>query len=186
MHDLNFSEWPSYEPDEIAAVTRVLESGKVNYWSGDEGRKFEREFAEYHGAKYGVAVEKGTVALELALYAFGIGEGDEVVVTPRTFLASASSIVLRGARPVFADVDRDSGNITPESVRQVVTEKTRAIMLVHLAGWPCDMRGFSALADKLGVYLIEDCAQAHGATVDGRPVGSYGDAAAFLSVRTKS
>ncbi|MFO8088602.1 MAG: DegT/DnrJ/EryC1/StrS family aminotransferase, partial [Desulfatiglandaceae bacterium] len=116
MEDRGFSGWPCYAPDEIAAVTRVLESGKVNYWTGEEGRQFEREFAEYHGAKYGVALANGTVALELALYALGIGEGDEVVVTPRTFLASVSSVVLRGARPVFADVDRDSGNITAESV----------------------------------------------------------------------
>ncbi len=179
MHDLDFAAWPCYEPDEIAAVTRVLESGKVNYWTGEEGRKFEREFAEYHGAKYGVAVANGTVALELALYALGIGDGDEVVVTPRTFLASVSSIVLRGARPVFADVDRDSGNITPETVRRVITKKTRAVLTVHLAGWPCDMPGFAALADKFGLYLIEDCAQAHGASIDGRGVGSFGDIGAF-------
>ena len=174
-----FLPWPQYASDEIEAVTRVLESGKVNYWTGYEGRKFEQEFAQYHGAQYGVAVANGTVALDLALEALGIGEGDEVVVTPRTFLASASSIILRGAKPVFADVDRNSGNITPESVRQVVTEKTRAIMPVHLAGWPCDMPGFAALADELGLYLIEDCAQAHGAEIDGRCVGSFGDAAAF-------
>ena len=179
MHNLNFSEWPCYEPDEVSAVTRVLGSGKVNYWTGEEGRKFEREFAEYHGAGYGVAVANGSLALELALYALGIGDGDEVVVTPRTFLASASSIVLRGAQPVFADVDRDSGNIAPETVRRVITQKTRAVMPVHLAGWPCDMDGFAALADEFGLYLIEDCAQAHGARIDGRPVGSFGDAAAF-------
>lgn len=176
---IEFPAWPNYEPDEVAAVTRVLESGKVNYWTGEEGRKFEREFAEYHGAEYGVAVANGTVALELALYALGIGEGDEVIVTPRTFLASVSSVVLRGARPVFADVDRDSGNIAPETVRQVITDKTRAVMPVHLAGWPCDMPGFAALADEFGLYLIEDCAQAHGAAVDWRRVGSFGDAAAF-------
>lgn len=179
MADRGFPGWPCYAPDEIAAVTRVLESGKVNYWTGEEGRQFEREFAEYHGAKYGVAVANGTVALELALCALGIGEGVEVVVTPRTFLASVSSIVLRGARPVFADVDRDSGNITPETVRRVITDKTRVVMPVHLAGWPCDMDGIIGLAQENGLYVIEDCAQAHGASWQGRMVGSFGEIGAF-------
>lgn len=174
-----FSQWPQYAPDEIAAVIRVLESGRVNYWNGTEGRAFEQEFASYHGTQFGVAVANGTVALELALLARGIGPGDEVIVTPRTFLASVSSIILRGARPVFADVDRDSGNITPATVRPLITQTTRAIMCVHLAGWPCDMPGFRALADEFRLDLIEDCAQAHGATIDSRPVGSFGDAAAF-------
>ena len=173
------SSWPRYEADELAAVERVLRSGRVNYWNGDEGRAFEGEFAAFHGASYGVAVANGTLALELALYALGVGPGDEVVVTPRTFLASASSIVMRGATPVFADVDRASGNITPETVRAVLTPRTRAVMAVHLAGWPCDMPGLRALADEHGLFVIEDCAQAHGATLDGRPVGSFGDAAAF-------
>jgi len=175
----SFPPWPCYEPDEIEAVSRVLESGKVNYWTGDEGRKFEQEFAAYHGAKYGVAVANGTVALDLALLALGIGEGDEVVVTPRTFMASVSCIVNAGARPVFADVDRESGNITPESVKAMLTPGTRAIMAVHLGGWPCDMDGLTALAEEKGLYVIEDCAQAHGASWNGRPVGSFGDVGVF-------
>lgn len=174
-----FPPWPLYEVDEIEAVVRVLASGKVNYWSGDEGRNFEREFAIYHGMPYAVAVANGTVALELALYALGIGPGHEVVVTPRTFVASVSSVVLSGAIPVFADVDPNSGNITPDTVRQVITGKTKAIMTVHLGGWPCDMNGFKTLADEHGLILIEDCAQAHGARIDGRLAGSFGDAAAF-------
>lgn len=171
--------WPHYDPDEIEAVREVLASGRVSYWNGEEGRAFEREFAAYCGAPYGVAVANGTLALELALYALGIGGGDEVVVTPRTFLASASSIVLRGAIPVFAEVDPVSQNLTPETVAPVLTERTRAILAVHLAGWPCDMDGLRALADAHGLALIEDGAQAHGATYQGRPVGSLGDAAAF-------
>jgi len=171
--------WPQYETDERQAAERVLASGRVNYWNGDEGRQFEREFAAFHGAEYGVAVANGTVALEVALAALGVGPGDEVVVTPRTFLASASSIVMRGASPVFADVDEDSGNITPESVRRVITPRTRAVLVVHLAGWPCDMPGFRRLADEHSLFLVEDCAQAHGAVVAGHPVGSWGDAAAF-------
>ena len=173
------SQWPCFEADERAAVERVLRSGRVNYWNGDEGRAFEREFAAFHGAAYGVTVANGTVALELALHALGIGSGDDVIVSPRTFLASASSIVMRGARPVFADVDSESGNLTPETVLAVLTPNTRAIMAVHLAGWPCDMEGLRALADEHGLFLIEDCAQAHGAAWNGRSVGSQGDAAAF-------
>src|SRR5215471_1930427 len=107
-----FAPWPYFAPDEIAAAVRVLESGKVNYWTGDEGRQFEREFAEFVGCQYGVAVANGTVALELALRALGVGPGDEVITASRTFIASASCAVATGARPVCVDVDHDSGNIT--------------------------------------------------------------------------
>lgn len=171
--------WPYHAADEIEAASRVLASGKVNYWNGNEGRAFEEEFAAFCQAPYAVAVANGTLALELALLALGIGKGDEVIVTPRTFLASASSIVMRGAIPVFADVDPDSQNITPETVARVIGPRTKAIMTVHLAGWPCDMHGLRALADTHNLKLIEDCAQAHGATINGEPVGSFGDAAGF-------
>lgn len=180
-----FPKWPSFSEEEIEAVAKVLRSGKVNYWTGEEGRAFEREFADYCGVDYAVAVANGSVALELALYALGIGSGDEVVVTPRTFIASASSIVLRGARPVFADIDPVSQNITADSIRKVLTPKTRAIITVHLAGWPCDMDSILALAGEHGLKVIEDCAQAHGATYKGRPVGSFGDAAAFSFCQDK-
>jgi dTDP-4-amino-4,6-dideoxygalactose transaminase len=173
------SRWPRFDPDEISAVHTVLESGRVNYWNGQQGRIFEEEFAAFHGAPHGIALGNGTLALELALYAAGIGPGDEVVVTPRSFMASVSCIVMRGAIPVFADVDRDSGNITPKTVRAALTTRTRAIIAVHLAGWPCDMDGLRALADERGLFLIEDCAQAHGALWNGNPVGSQGHAAAF-------
>ena len=180
-----YPPWPCYESDEIAAVSRVLSSGAVNYWTGEEGRRFEREFAAYHGALYGVAVANGTVALEIALRALEIGDGDEVVVTPRTFVASASSIVLCGARPVFADVDRKSGNISPEGLQAVITPRTRAVVVVHLAGWPCDMDALMAVADAHGLYVIEDCAQAHGAVYKGRPVGGIGHAGAFSFCQDK-
>lgn len=179
MENQQFPPWPIYAADEIAAVTKVLESGRVNYWSGQEGRKFEREFASYHGVSHAVAVANGTVALDLALYALGIGPGDEVVVTPRTFLASASCIVNAGARPVFADVDRDSGNITPDTVRAVLTPRTRAVVTVHLAGWPCEMDGILDLARDHDLFVIEDCAQAHGARYKGRHAGSMGHVGAF-------
>lgn len=179
------SSWPVFAEDEVAAATSVLQSGRVNYWTGEEGRLFEREAAEAFGAPYCIAVANGTVALDLSLVALDIGPGDEVIVTPRTFLASASSIVLQGATPVFADVDPVSQNITPKTVRAVITEKTRAIIAVHLAGWPCDMDGLRALAQEHDLKIIEDCAQAHGATYKGKPVGSFGDAAAFSFCQDK-
>jgi dTDP-4-amino-4,6-dideoxygalactose transaminase len=180
-----FAPWPHFEEDEIEAAVRVLRSGKVNYWTGEEGRLFEKEFAAFAGCEYAVAVANGSVALELALYALGIGEGDEVVVTSRTFVASASSVVLRGATPVFADVDADSGNITAETVRSVLTPRTKAIIAVHLAGWPCEMDDIMALAQEHGLWVIEDCAQAHGATYKGRPVGSLGHVAAWSFCQDK-
>jgi dTDP-4-amino-4,6-dideoxygalactose transaminase len=175
MLNTPFSPWPSFTDEEAEAARRVVASNKVNYWTGDEGRQFESEFAAWTGAAHAVAVANGTVALDLAWIALGIGAGDEVVVTPRTFLASISSIVNAGATPVFADVDLDSQNITPETVARVLTPKTRAILLVHLGGWPCEMNGFRALADAHNLYLVEDCAQAHGARYDSQSVGAIGD-----------
>lgn len=170
-----FSPWPSFTQEEADAVQQVLLSNRVNYWTGSEAREFEREFAAFAGTDYAVALANGTVALDLALKGLGIGPGDEVIVTSRTFLASASCIVTAGATPVFADVDRDSQNITPASIRACITERTRAVICVHLAGWPCDMDGINALARDHGFAVIEDCAQAHGALYKGRPVGSLGD-----------
>lgn len=180
-----FPPWPHYEPDEIEAVAAVLASGKVNYWTGQGCRQFEAEYAAHAGARHAIALMNGTVALELALYALGIGPGDEVVTTPRTFIASASCAVMRGARPVLADVDPVSGNLTAESVAAVLTPRTRAIIAVHLAGWPCDMDPILELARARGLKVIEDCAQAHGATYKGRPVGGLGDAGAFSFCQDK-
>jgi dTDP-4-amino-4,6-dideoxygalactose transaminase len=182
---LAFSPWPYFASDEIEAVTSVLRSGKVNYWTGEEGRRFETEFADHVGAKYGICVANGTLALELALHALGIGAGDEVITTSRTFIASASCTVIRGARPVFVDVDRDSQNITPETIRAAITEKTKAIIAVHLAGWPCDMDPILELAKEYDLSVIEDCAQAHGATYKGKQVGSLGHMAAFSFCQDK-
>jgi len=180
-----FAPWPQFEPDEIEAATRVLQSGKVNYWTGEEGRQFEEEFAAQAGCKYGVAVANGTVALELALNVLGIGPGDEVIVPCRTFIASASSAVMRGAKPVFADVDLHSQNLTADTIRPLLTSRTRAIVAVHLAGWPCEMDAIVALAREHGLKVIEDCAQCHGATYKDRPVGSLGDVAAFSFCQDK-
>src|SRR5215472_11643504 len=180
-----FAPWPYFSPDEISAAARVLESGKVNYWTGNEGRQFELEFAQFVGCQYGVAVANGTVALELALRALGIGPGDEVVTASRTFIASGSCVVAVGARPVCADVDRNSGNITADTIRAVCTTATKAIIAVHLAGWPCEMDPILELARERGLKVVEDCAQAHGAIYRGRPVGSLGDAAAFSFCQDK-
>ncbi|MFY9386464.1 MAG: DegT/DnrJ/EryC1/StrS family aminotransferase, partial [Smithellaceae bacterium] len=158
-----FPGWPFFARDEIAAVKRVLQSGKVNYWTGNEGRLFEKEFAASIGVKYAVAVMNGTVALEAALMALGIGKGDDVIVTPRSFIASAGCAVMRGAKPVFADVDRESQNITAATIEKVITKRTRAIIAVHLAGWPCYMDEIMSVAKKHDLAVIEDCAQASGA-----------------------
>jgi dTDP-4-amino-4,6-dideoxygalactose transaminase len=182
---MTLSAWPAYEQDEIDAVIEVLRSGKVNYWTGDIGKQFEREFAEHCGSKYAIALANGTLALELALESAGIGPGDEVVVTARTFVASASCILRIGARPVFADVSLDSQNLTPESVEAVLTPKTKAVVAVHHAGWPCDMDGLMALAEQHNLVIVEDCAQAHGAKYKGRPVGGLGHVAAFSFCQDK-
>lgn len=169
-----FSPWPSYTDKEARAVSKVLLSNKVNYWTGQEGREFEKEFAAFVQTDYAIAVANGTNALDLAMKGLEIGPGDEVVVTSRTFLASVSTIVTAGAVPVFADVERDNQNVSASTVRSVLTEKTRAIVCVHLAGWPCEMDDIMSLAGEKGLYVIEDCAQAHGAIYKGRSVGSIG------------
>ncbi len=185
MLNTPFSPWPSFTQIEADAVSQVLLSNKVNYWTGQECRQFETEFAEWADSKYAIAMGNGTLALDVALQALGIGAGDEVIVTPRTFIASISSVVNIGATPVFADVDEATGNITPESIAAVLTEKTRAIVCVHLAGWPCDMDGIMALADQHKLFVIEDCAQAHGATYKGRSVGSIGHIGAWSFCQDK-
>jgi dTDP-4-amino-4,6-dideoxygalactose transaminase len=177
--------WPVFSEEEQNAVLTVLKSGKVNYWTGHEGKLFEQEFAQYIGVKHAIAVANGTLALELCLGTLKIGEGDEVIVTSRTFLASASVIINCGATPVFADVDLNSQNITVETIDAVKTEKTKAIITVHLAGWPCDMPEIMSYAKKNNLWVIEDCAQAHGAAIKGKKVGSFGDMAAFSFCQDK-
>lgn len=177
--------WPYYEPDEIAAAVKCLSSGRVNYWTGAECRSFEKEFAAHHGVDYGIALANGTIALEVALQTLGIGVGDEVIVTPRSFFASASCVARVGATPVFADVDLDSQNISNVSIIEKITDRTKAVIVVHLAGWPCDMYNIMEMAKERGIYVIEDCAQAHGAKIDDRFVGSFGDVAAFSFCQDK-
>nr|WP_317199883.1 DegT/DnrJ/EryC1/StrS aminotransferase family protein [uncultured Psychrobacter sp.] len=185
MLNTKFSPWPSFTKEEANAVSQVLLSNKVNYWTGNECRHFEREFADWTGSNYAIALGNGTLALDLALQALGIGIGDEVIVTPRTFIASISSVVNAGAAPIFADVDDVSGNITPKSIAAVITDRTKGIVCVHLAGWPCDMDGIMALAEQHNLYVIEDCAQAHGARYKNRSVGSIGHIGAWSFCQDK-
>jgi len=203
------SAWPYFEDDEVNAATMVLRSGKINQWTGQEVKSFENEFAAFCGTRHAIALANGSIALDVALYALNIGSGDEVIVTPRTFVASGSCVALRGAKPVFADVHADSQNITAESIVKMITPRTRAIIAVHLAGWPCDMDSILEIAEKYHLKVIEDCAQSHGAIYysrrpglqsefdqrrtierDGvclypRPAGSMGDVAAFSFCQDK-
>lgn len=185
MLNTSLAPWPHFSQEEADAVSRVLLSGRVNYWTGSEGREFENEFARWCGTRHAVAVANGTLALDLALKALGIGAGDEVIVTPRTFLASVSSVVNAGATPVFADVDSNSQNITAQSIRAVLSPRSKAVIVVHLGGMPAEMDDIMALAEAHGLSVIEDCAQAHGATYKGRSVGSIGHIGAWSFCQDK-
>lgn len=185
MLNTAFEPWPSFTQEEADAVSQVLLSNKVNYWTGQECREFEKEFAQFAGTQYAVALANGTVALDVALKALGIGAGDDVIVTSRTFLASASSIVTAGANPIFADVEMDSQNISRRTIEAVLTPNTKAIICVHLAGWMCDMDPIMQLAKEKGLYVIEDCAQAHGAMYKGKSAGSIGHIGAWSFCQDK-
>ena len=171
---MNFTNWPSFSSEEVDAVSKILTSSQVNYWTGSHGKKFEEEFSSWVGVKHSIALANGSVALELALKALKLSPEDEVIVSPRSFIASVSSVINIGAIPIFADVNKESGNITAETISKVLTKKTKAIICVHLAGWPCEMSSIMDLANKNDIYVIEDCAQAHGARNGKKSVGSIG------------
>lgn len=185
MLNTELNPWPCFTQEEQDAISKVLLSNKVNYWTGQECREFEKEFAAFAQCKYAVALANGTVALDVALKALGIGHGDDVVVTSRTFLASASSIVTAGANPIFADVELDSQDISRSTIEAVLTPNTKAIICVHLAGWMCDMDPIMQLAQEKNLYVIEDCAQAHGAMYKGRSAGSIGHIGAWSFCQDK-
>jgi dTDP-4-amino-4,6-dideoxygalactose transaminase len=185
MLNTAFSPWPSFTEEEALDVAKTLRSNRVNYWTGDAGRSFESEFAAWAGSSRAIALANGTLALDLALRALDVGPGDEVIVTPRTFIASISCVVTAGATPVFVDVDRDSGNIHPATISAAITERTKAVIPVHLAGWPCDMAGIMSLAQQNGLAVIEDCAQAHGAKIGDRSVGTFGEIGAWSFCQDK-
>lgn len=177
--------WPDYADDETEAAASVLKCGIVNYWTGTEGRSFESEFAVAVWCTYSVLLMNGSLALEAALRATGIGPGDDVVVSPRSFIASASAVAVVGARPVFADIDADSQNLTAATIEAALTPNTKAVVVVHMAGWPCDMDAIMEMAGAHDLIVIEDCAQAHGAALRNRPVGSFGHAAAWSFCQDK-
>jgi dTDP-4-amino-4,6-dideoxygalactose transaminase len=185
MLNTKFTPWPKYTKEEARVISKILLSNKVNYWTGDECRKFEMEFKSWTDSKYAVALFNGTIALDVALHALEIKEGDEVIVTSRTFIASISSIVNAGAKPVFADVNCDTQNIDINTIRHLITHKTKAVICVHLAGWPCDMDPIMKLAKEFNLFVIEDCAQAHGARYKGRSVGSIGHIGAWSFCQDK-
>ena len=181
----SFKKWPYFDDGDIAAVADVLRSGRVNRWTGSLNAEFEDRIRRSTGAKYAIALANGSLALELALVAADVKEGDEVITTCRTFMASASSVVMRGAVPVVVDVDANSQDILPSAIERAITPKTKAIIAVHHAGFPCDMDAISAIAKPRGIFVIEDCAQAHGAVYKGQPVGSIGDVAAWSYCQDK-
>jgi dTDP-4-amino-4,6-dideoxygalactose transaminase len=178
-------DWPVFDAEDVEVAREVLGSGRVNYWTGEHGRAFETELAAAVGTRHAVALANGTVALELALGAVGVGRGHEVIVPAATFVATASAVVARGARPVVVDVDRDSMTMTAETVAPAITQHTAAIVVVHLAGHPADVEPLRALADDHELPLVEDCAQAHGATYHSRSVGAFGDIAAWSFCQDK-
>jgi len=175
MMNIKKSTWPSFDKVDANKVSKLLLSNKVNYWTGDEGKKFEKEFANFANTKYAIAVSNGTVALDLALKALDLKKNDEVIVTPRSFIASVSSVINYGATPVFADVDVNSGNICLKTISKVLTKKTRAILCVHIAGFPCEMDKIIRFAKKYNLKVVEDCSQAHGAKIKNKSVGSFSD-----------
>ena len=182
---LPLAPWPQFDPEQIAAASRVLASGKVNTWTGQETKTFEQEFANWCSSSHAIAMANGSLALSVAYLAIGLSAGDELITTPRTFIATASSAVLLGAKPVFADVDANSGAITAELIAPLITPRTKAIAVVHLGGWPADMPAICDLARAHGIAVIEDCAQAHGARINGQPVGSFADVAAWSFCQDK-
>ncbi len=181
----NLPVWPNFTKEEINSVSRVLSSNKVNYWTGNECKEFESEFCRFSNSKFSIALSNGTVALDLALIALDIKKGDEVIVTPRSFIASASSVINIGARPIFSDIDPLTGNITAEHIKKKITKKTKAVICVHLGGMPCEMDDITSLAKEHKLYIIEDCAQAHGAQYKGKSVGSIGDIGAWSFCQDK-
>lgn len=182
---MNLPSWPFYDDDEITSVSKILKSGKVNYKTGKVGKEFEKAFASFSQCKYAVAIANGSLALTAAYAALDLSPGDEFITTPRTFIATSSSAVLLGLVPIFADVDFNSGNITPETIEPLITKKTKAISVVHIAGWPADMEGICSIAKQYNLKVIEDCSQAHGAQINSKSVGSYGDVATWSFCQDK-
>jgi len=165
---------PFYSSKSIQKIGPLLKNGKANYWTGNECKKFEKEFSNYLGNKYSVAVSNGSVALELAIRALNLKKQDEIIVSPRSFIISASCILNLGLKPVFADVD-DNGNLSIEGIKKAYNKNVKALIIVHLNGLSCDLDHIIKFIKKNKIFLVEDCSQAHGALYKGKRVGSFGD-----------
>lgn len=181
----SIKQWPIINNKMINSVVNILKSGNLNQWNNGAVLEFEKKFANYIGSNYSIAVFNGTIALELCIKTLGLENGDEVIVTPRTFIASASCCAWCGIKPVFVDVDKNSQNITLETIKSGISNKTKAIILVHLAGWPCDLEDICKYCKENGIYVIEDCAQAHGAKYNNKSVGTWGDINAWSFCQDK-
>ena len=171
--------WPYYSQNEINRVSKILKSGKVNYWTGNECKNFEEVFKKKFKINYSIAVSNGTVALEAALKVLNLKKDDEVIVSCKSYQSSASAIVNIGAKPVFCDVNFNTQNIDVKYLEKKISRKTKAIICVHLGGWPCEMDKLVDIAKKNSLTLIEDCSQAHGAKFNKKYVGSFGDIAVW-------
>jgi len=169
--------WPYYSIEEIKKVTEVLKSGKVNYWTGNYCKEFEKLYAQKFDLNYCITVANGTVALEAALKSLNLKKNDEVLVPSKSYQSSASAIVNSGAKPIFCDIDFNSQNLQINDLLKKISNKTKAIVCVHLGGWPCEMNKIAKIAKENKLVLIEDCSQAHGAKINKKFVGSFGDIA---------
>ena len=186
VRTIPYMQWPFSDDREIQAVTEVIRSGKWFRYDGTKVEEFEKAFAEAHGAAHAIAVTNGTAAIEVALLSLGIGVGDEVIVPSYTFIATASAVVYNNATPVFVDVQPDTFNIDPKCFEAAITEKTKAVIAVHFAGFPADMDEIISIAKKHNIYVIEDAAHAHGGEYKGKMLGSIGDAAGFSFQASKN
>ena len=182
---MKIESWPEFDDEQIAKVSSTLKSGKVNYWTGNEGKNFETDFSNWCGIKHSLTMANGTVSLVAAYKALGLSQGDEFITTPRSFIATTSAGVLLGAKPVFADIDLDSGNITADFIAPLITKKTKLISVVHLAGWPANMIEICELAKSHNIKVVEDCAQAHGAMINNKNVGTFGDISSWSFCQDK-
>ena len=167
--------WPNFSKNLISKVSEILDSGKINYTDGPYGVKFEKKFSKFVGNKYSIAICNGTAALEVAIKSLRLPKNSEILVSARSFFSSASCIVNTGYIPVFADVNLLTQNISLDDIKKKITKRTKAIICVHLGGLPCDMYGIKKLASKKKIQIIEDCSQAHGASIDNKQAGSFGD-----------
>ncbi len=182
---IEINKWPIYEEDEINAAANILRSGAVNYWTGNETKMFEEEFSNFCGTKYSIALANGSLALSACYAALRMGKNAEIITTPRTFIATSSAARLMGLKVVFADVELDSGCISAATILPKITKNTRAISVVHLGGWPAKMEEICKLAKEYNLSVIEDCSQAHGAKIDNKSVGSFGDVSSWSFCQEK-